>query len=101
MPTATEPESGQLEDGDLAKALENVSKLFGDDDAAAGSSKDTDVKARTGSRGRSGSHSSVTYISARSRVDSTARPLQFMQNADSKKGSVIFVRSFAPIPHQL
>ena len=85
MPTATGVESGQLNKEEVEKALENVSKLFGDDDAGAASSKDTDVKPRTGSsRGSAASHGSTSHISARSRVDSSARPPQFMLNTDKK-----------------
>lgn len=86
MPTATEPDSGQLNKEEVQKALENVSYLFGDDDsAAAASGKDTETKPRLGSRKDSAaSHGSGSHISARSRVDSSARPVQFMLDADKK-----------------
>jgi hypothetical protein len=85
MPTTSEPDSGQLNKEEVQKALENVSYLFPDDHAAAASSKDSEAKPRLSSRRDSAaSHGSGTHISARSRVDSSARPAQFMLNGDKK-----------------
>ena len=84
----------------VALALQNVSHLFGDENANGGSAKEDELKGLegTGSRRNNSGHS----IAGRARVDSTARPPQFMQNAISKKGTAalrpLHLRRSTPSP---
>jgi len=78
MPTESADDNGQLNKEQVALALQNVSHIFGDEAVDSGSTQEADSKF---SRMHSG----------RNRVDSAARPPQFMQNNNAKKGAACFV----------
>jgi len=88
MPTeSTDDSNGQLNKEQVALALQNVSHLFGDE-AGSGSAKEVDTKHASSNKGGLASVGSTVRLSGRNRVDSTARPPQFMQNNNAKKGKL-------------
>jgi hypothetical protein len=93
MQTDSEAGRGKLDKEQVALALQNVSHIFGDE-AGGGSAQGLNPKLHDHSdhssrAARSGSHASS--FQGRGRVDSSARPAQFMQ-----KG----VRGLAPNPRR-
>jgi len=85
MPTESADDNGQLNKEQVALALQNVSHIFGDEAVDSGSTPEAGSKF---SRMHSG----------RNRVDSAARPPQFMQNNNAKKGAT-YARNTCMLSH--